>query len=108
MVRAMCGTQLKDRKRSMDLMLGLNETTDRLAMANNVRWYGHVLRREDGSVLKWAFDLVVYGQRKKGSPKRTWQKQVEEESVKVGLRREDELCRSMWSVGVNQIAAQLR
>ena len=29
------------------------------------------------------------GQRKKGRSKRTWRKQVEEEGVKVGLRRED-------------------
>ena len=34
-------------------------------------------------------------------------KQVEEESMKVGLRREDALCRSKWSVGVNKIAAGL-
>ena len=26
-------------------MLTLNETMDQLAMANSVRWYGHVLRR---------------------------------------------------------------
>ena len=37
-----------------------------------------------------------------------WKKQVEEESVKVGLRREDALCRSKWSVGVDRIAAGLR
>ena len=51
-VRAMCGVQLKARKRSTDLifMLGLKETVDQLAMANNVRWYGHVLRREDGHI----------------------------------------------------------
>ena len=50
MVRAMRGVQLKDRKGSTDLMfmLGLKETIDQLAMANSVRWYGHVLRREDG------------------------------------------------------------
>ena len=35
-------------------------------------------------------------------------KQAEEESVKVGLRREDALCQSKWSVGVNQIAVELR
>ena len=54
MVRAMCGLQLKDRKRSkhLVLMLGLNETIDQLAMANSVRWDGHVLRREDGHVLR--------------------------------------------------------
>ena len=33
-------------------MLGLRETIDRLAMANSVRWYGHVVRREDGHVLR--------------------------------------------------------
>ena len=46
MVRAMCGVQLKVRKRSTDLlfMLGLKETMDQLAMANCVRCYVHVLR----------------------------------------------------------------
>ena len=37
-----------------------------------------------------------------------WKKQVEEESMKVGLRRKDALFRSRWSVGVNKIAAGLR
>ena len=55
-VRAMCGVQLKDRKKSKDLMLllGLNETIDRLAMGNRIHWYGHELRREDGHVLRRA------------------------------------------------------
>ena len=35
-------------------------------------------------------------------------KQVGEKCVKVGLRREDALCLSTWSVGVNQIVAGLR
>ena len=34
-------------------------------------------------------------------------KQVEEESVQVGLSKGDALCRLKWSVGVNQIAAGL-
>ena len=48
-VRAMCGIQLSDRKRSTDLMFmqGLKEAIDQLAMANSVRWCCHVLRRED-------------------------------------------------------------
>ena len=89
-------------------ILGLNETIDQWAMTNSVRSYEHVLRREDGHVLRKALDLEVEDQRKKGRLKRPWKKQVEEESVKVGLRKEDALCRSMWSVGVNQIAAELR
>ena len=57
-------------------MLGLNETIDQLAIANSVRWYGHVLRREDGHVLRRALDFVVVGQRKKGKPKRTWKSRL--------------------------------
>ena len=47
MVRVMCGVQLKDRKRSTDLMfmLCVNETIGQLAIASSVHWYGHVLRR---------------------------------------------------------------
>ena len=70
-------------------MLGLKETIDQLAMENSVRWNDHVLRRKDGHVLRRALDFEVEGQRKNGRPKRTWKKQVEEESVKVGLRRKD-------------------
>ena len=66
-------------------MLGLNETIDQLAMANSVRWNGHVLRREDGHVLRRALDFEVESQRKKWTVKRTWRKQAEEECVKVGL-----------------------
>ena len=38
MVRAMCGVQLEDRKRSKDmmLMLDLNEAIDQLDVANSV------------------------------------------------------------------------
>ena len=38
-------------------MLGFNKTIDRLATANGVRWYGHVLRSDDDSVLRVAPDL---------------------------------------------------
>ena len=76
MVRAMCGVQLKDRKRSTDFMfmLGLRETMDQLAMTNSVRWYGRLLRREDGHVIRWALRFEVGGQGKKRRLKRTWQK----------------------------------
>ena len=109
-VRAMCGVQLKDRKRSTGLMfiLGLSETIDQLAMADSVRWYGHVLRREDGLVLRKALDFEAECQRKKGRPKRMLRNQVKERSVKIDLRREDALCRSKWSICVNQIADRLR
>ena len=108
-MRAMFRVQLKDRKRSLDwiFMLGLNVTMDKLAMANSdVDMV--VLRREDGHIMRRALDFEVEGQRKKVWQKRTWKRQVEEESVKVGLKMEDVFCRSKWSVGVSMIAAGLR
>ena len=71
MVRAIVECSSKTDRRYMDLMfmLGLKETIDQLAMANSVRWYGHVLRREDGHALRRALDFEVKGQRKKGKTK---------------------------------------
>ena len=60
------------------------------------------------SFFRRALDLEGEVQRKKLRQKRIWKKQVVEESVNVGLIREDVLCRSKWSVGVNEIAAGLR
>ena len=44
------------------------------------------------SCLDKRISFEVEGQRKKGRPKRTWKRQVGEESVKVGLRRQGALC----------------
>ena len=110
MVRAMCGVKLMDRKKNKELMvmLGVEETVDQMAKANAVRWYGHVLRREDGHVLRRALDFEVDEKRKRGRPKRTWKKYVEGESERVGLRREDALNRPRWRAGVKAIAAAVR
>ena len=88
-------------------MLGLNEPIDQLIMVNSDHWYDHVLRREDGHVLRRALIFEVEGQRKKGRPKRTRKKEVVEESVKFGLRRKDVLCRSNWMVGIDRTANRL-
>ena len=73
----------KTTEEQMD-MLGLKETIDRFATANGVRWYGHVLRRDDDSVLRVARNLKVSGERKRGRLKKTGKKQVEKETEKIG------------------------
>ena len=89
MVRAMCGVKLMDRKSTGELMdmLGLREAADRLAKANGVRWYGHVLRRKEDDVLRKALALEVDGFRRRGRPKKTWKKQVVEEVKNIGLKK---------------------
>ena len=63
-------------------MLGVNETMDQFAMANSVRWYGQLLKIEDGNVLRRLLDFELKGPRKKGRLKMTWKRQTGEESVK--------------------------
>ena len=106
MVRVMCGQKVASRKTSEEQMdmLGLKETIDQLATANGVRWCEHVLRRDDDSVLRVALNLEVSGKRKRGRPRKTWKKQVEEETEKIGLKKEDVLRRDKWRDRVQAIA----
>ena len=72
MMRAMSGQKVVDRKTTeeqMDMM-GLKETVDGLVTVNGIRWYGHVLRKDD-SILRIALEFVVIGKRKQGRPKKT-------------------------------------
>ena len=98
MVMSMCGVNLVDRKNMEELMemLGLKEMLDGMAKANGVRWYGHVIRREDDNILKKAMMLEVNGQRKQGRPKMTWRRQLEESVKKVGLKIEEAADRTRW------------
>ena len=77
-----------------------------MTKANGVRWYGHVLRRDDGHVLRKALKFEVKGKRKRGRPKKTWKTQVQKESKSVGLE-EDALNRARWRVGVGEIAVRV-
>ena len=77
-----------------------------MAKANGVRWYGHVLRRYDGHVLRKALEFEVKGRRKRGPPKKTWNTQVEKESKSVGFE-EVALNRTRWRVGVGEIAVRV-
>ena len=67
-------------------MLGLKKAADKLARANGVRWYGHVLRRPEEDVLMKAIVHKVNGKRKQGRPRIKWKKQVEESMRRIGFR----------------------
>ena len=74
----MCVVKLLDRKNSDELMdmLGIKEFLDRIAKASSMRWYGHVLRKDENKIVK-ALKFEVSGGRGRGRPKQTWKKQVE-------------------------------
>ena len=68
----------------------------------------NVLMRDDNSVLRVDLNFEVSGKRKRGRRKKTWKKQVEEEETeKIGFKKEDALNRDKWRDGVRAIAERM-
>ena len=59
-------------------MLELIEGEDKLARANGVMWYGHVLRRPEEDVLIKAMVHEVDGKREQGRPRMKWRDKLKE------------------------------
>ena len=56
-----CKTDGEKEDRGPSGDVGLKETVVQMAKANGVRWYKHVLRRDDGHVLRKALEFDVKG-----------------------------------------------
>ena len=56
---------------------------------NRLRWYGHVLRKEDT-------EYEVEGSRPRGKPKRTWREVLQKDCQARNLNREDAMDRGRW------------
>ena len=97
MVRVMCSVKLVD-------MLGLKEAADKLARANGVQWYGHVLRQPDEDVLMKVMVHEVYGKK----PTKDEKEQVEEKMRRIGLKKEDAADLYRWRKDVGRIAEVVR
>ena len=104
MMRAMCGVKIIEKRNSQELMnlLGLKDTSNGLARATEVRWHGHVLRRNSDDVLRRALDFEVAGRRWRGQLNMKSKRQVEEHINQIGLKRKDTTDRVKWRKGVNK------
>ena len=50
-----------------------------------MRWFGHVKRRDENSILRSAMELKVEGRRSVARPNKTWSKVVEEDMRKLNI-----------------------
>ena len=89
-------------------LLGLKDSLDGLASPSRVQWYGHVLRRNDGDVLRRALDFEVAGRRGHGQVNMMWKGQVEEHTEQIGLKKEDAIDRAKWHDGVYKLLRSMR
>jgi len=56
---------------------------------NRLRWYEHVLRKEDTNWVNKCMEYEVEGSRPRGRPKRTWKEVVQKDCQVRNLNNED-------------------
>jgi len=97
MVRWMCNVKVKDRVPIKELRerLGIDDIIF-ILQQNRLRWYGHVLRKEDTDWVKKCMEYEVEGSRQRGRPKRTWKEVVQKDSQARNLNKEDAMDRGRW------------
>ena len=97
MVRWMCGVKVKDRVPSKELKerLGIDDII-LILQQNRLRWYGHVLRKEDTDWMKKCMEYEVEGSRPRGRPKRTWKEVVQKDCQARNLNKEDAMDCGRW------------
>ena len=97
MIRLMCGVTLRMRVPSEDLLLNAGLVDIRQVIKRNrLRMYGHVARRDEDEPLGKIINLEAPGRRPPGRPKKSWNKNVDEDLTEIGATREEALDRDTW------------
>jgi len=96
MVRWMCGVKYKTEFQVELRARPELEDIISVLQRNRLRWYGHVLRKEDNDWVKKCMECEVEGTRPRGRPKKTWREIVEKDCRVNGLNTEDAMDRSRW------------
>ena len=61
-----------------------------------LKWYGHMMRREEHYVGRRAVVMKVHGRRKRGRPKRRWLDKVKDDIKENGMSADDVYDRATW------------
>ena len=61
-----------------------------------LRWYGHLLRKEDDHVGRSKMEMEVQGGRKRGRPRKRWRDCVRDDMDLKGINEEETKDRNQW------------
>ena len=97
MLRRIKRVTIRDRIRSSDMRqeLGVKGIVE-IARQSRLRWYGHLMRMEEGNKVKEVWNMTVQGNRPRGRPKKRWMDCVKSDMEAIGLREEDASNRELW------------
>ena len=97
MVRWIAGVSLLERRESEDIrrMCGICNIKEKAREAR-LRYFGHVIRREDDEPVKRAMMMPVRGRRSVGRQRIRWGDVVKRDMNKVGVQDNDAMDRERW------------
>ncbi|KAK6739505.1 hypothetical protein RB195_008163 [Necator americanus] len=97
MLRWTIGVTLKEKvsNDTVRSIFGVVPITEKMKEAR-LRWFGHVLRREEDSVAQTALKLDVSGVRPRGRPKIRWLDRVKLDMIDAHLCTADAMDRTKW------------
>lgn len=97
MLRWACGHTRLDRIENREIRERVKVTEiHKKIQEKRLRWYGHVLRREENHVTKRTLSMEVDGRRRRGRPRRRWKDCVWEDLREKGLEEGDAADRQRW------------
>jgi hypothetical protein len=97
MLRWISGVTRLDHVRNDDIRnrYGIAPIDEKLR-ESRLRWFGHVLRADDGTIAKTGFNLEVPGKRPKGRPKQRWADTLHNDLKITGLHPDKANDRDYW------------
>ena len=97
MVSWMCGVKVQSKVPSKGSRerLGLDDIISVL-LQKRLRWYGHVVRKEDNDWVKKCLEYEVEGAMPRHRPKKTWTEIVQKDCQARKLNREDAVDCNIW------------
>jgi hypothetical protein len=106
MVRWMCGVTLLDHIESAELrqrleILDIGEVLRR----SRLRWFGHVMRKDDEDWVKKCMDLSIEGPAPRGGQRKTWRRTVGDDMRYKGMKAVDCENRPRWRKGLKKLVS---
>ena len=97
MLRWMCGVTRRDKIRNETIRgtVKVREISDKI-QESRLKWYGHVMRRDEQYVGRRVMEMDVQGRRRRGRPKRRWMDCISDDMRSKGLIGDEVWDRSKW------------
>ena len=104
MIIWMCGVSPRDRKTSAELrqIMGVEAITD-VVGRRRLRWYGHVVRKEENDWAKKVMLFNVEGTRPvSGRPNKTWPTTMLADMTALGINHDEAMDGSRWKKAISR------